>query len=282
MAFDLFQSVVVINLAERTDRRADTERELGKISCQNAEFFPAVKPRSAGKFGGIGECGCYMSHLNVLKASVHKQNVLVLEDDVRFHHQFGSAAAFLDQLGQDWDVIYFGYGQLPSYERQIFDAAKDGHGAMTRAVMPSKVTSSGRGFARIDSAIELLGAHCYAVNGPAMPKLIERLELFLTRPRGHSDGGPMPVDGALNVARRQLGLRTVIAVPTIAYRRASKSDLTANRWFDRVPLLSGVAYRLRMIRNAAVVARERPILQQFRADVSSKMHVAANEVRSGK
>ena len=58
----------VINLPYRTDRRSEMQRELSRIGW-NAQFFPAIRPASAGSFSSIGAHGCFLSHLAVLKAA---------------------------------------------------------------------------------------------------------------------------------------------------------------------------------------------------------------------
>jgi glycosyl transferase, family 25 len=225
--FEAFDSVVVVNLPERTDRKAETERELAKAGCTKAVFFPAIRPKDAGKFGSIGEHGCYMSHLELLRQSAGRRNILFLEDDVAFVGDFAARSHLIQDLPEDWDVFYGGREQLPD-RRTNWDHL---------------------GLVKIEGAVELSGTHCYAVNGRAIGKLIAQYETFLSRERGDPRGGPMPVDGALNVARRQLGLQTYTVNPVLAYQRSSRTDIGDRKFFDKSPGLRGVASLLRKAKN---------------------------------
>src|SRR5262245_50678595 len=97
------EATVVINLARRTDRRAETECELSRIGwC--ATFFPAVEPTSAGDFPSIGARGCFFSHLAVLKEASASgvERLIILEDDI----------AFVPDFAERWHVA------LASLERE--------------------------------------------------------------------------------------------------------------------------------------------------------------------
>jgi glycosyl transferase, family 25 len=225
--FEKFENVFVISLESRKDRRRDTERELSRIGVANAKFFSAIQPQSPEKFGSIGEHGCFMSHLEVLKICRDFKDVLILEDDVCFSHNFLEKQKIIRSLPPDWDIFYGGHGQLPN-----------------RHIHPQ-----GNGLVEVDGATEFVGAHCYAVNGQTIPKLIMAYRKFLTRERGHADGGPMPLDGAMNIARRQLNLRTFISVPPLANQRSSRTDIGKTKWFDNTPLIRNLAQSARDFKN---------------------------------
>ncbi len=65
----------------------------------------------------------------------------------------------------------------------------------------------------------------------------------------------MPYDGALNVARRQLGLVTYAAIPSLASQRSSRTDVGPLKWFDRYPLIMRVVETLRRLKNSAAKDR---------------------------
>lgn len=234
-----FDRVSVINLPERTDRRAGVEQELGRLGldrhAHKVKFFPAVKPADAGEFSSRGVRGCFESHLAVLRAARADglSNILILEDD------FASSDALerlqtrlLAQLARSsWDVVAFGHDLPCDTQREP-------------ALRPPHATYN--------------LAHCYAVNGSCFDALIAFLELVQSRPGGHPLGGPMHYDGALDTFRKQDATRLfLIAYPSVAGQRSSRSDITPSR-VDRIPGLrhfAGIARQVlrvsrRMLRGA--------------------------------
>ncbi|NEU13485.1 glycosyltransferase family 25 protein [Methylobacterium sp. BTF04] len=223
-----FGSVVVVNLRDRTDRRRETQRELTRIGhAHTATFFDAIRPSIPAGFGSPGEYGCYLSHLAVWRAAVDTGSVLVLEDDIAFAPDFTERSGLIDALPPDWDVFYAGHMQLPELKR----------------------TWSDTGLVRIDSSVEFIGLHCYGISARALPALVAAAEEFLSRPHGHPAGGRMPVDGALNIARRQLGLTTYAAMPPLAHQRASRTDIGRLKWFDRAAAFTGPIGTARRLKN---------------------------------
>jgi glycosyl transferase family 25 len=82
--FDSYDRINIINLPERTDRRAEMERELARIglaSDPRVQFFRAIRPETVGHFRQIGEHGVFLSHLAILEGG---GSVLILEDDCDF------------------------------------------------------------------------------------------------------------------------------------------------------------------------------------------------------
>jgi glycosyl transferase family 25 len=83
-----FDRVRVINLRERSDRRMAMVREFRALGASNhakIAFHDAVRPRTALPWRSIGEHGCFLSHLAVIKdAAEANESVLVLEDDCDF------------------------------------------------------------------------------------------------------------------------------------------------------------------------------------------------------
>lgn len=223
-----FERVVVVNLPSRTDRRRETERELARIGHpRGAAFFPAIRPAEAGGFGSVGEHGAYLSHLAVWRAALGARSLLVLEDDVAFVPDFAARAGLVAELPEEWDVFYGGHTQLPELRRDWTET----------------------GLVRIDPLVEFIGLHCYAVSGRALPGLVAAAEAFLTRPNGHPQGGRMPIDGALNIARRQYGFATYAAMPPLAEQRASRTDIGTLKWFDRMSAFAAPVSAARGLKN---------------------------------
>lgn len=218
-----FDRIVVINLPERADRRRQIAGELAPLGLHlatgEAELFDAIRPDTAGDFPSRGARGAYLSHLEVLRRA-HRDGIerlLVLEDDLvidrRLAREFAGLAEKL--RASDWDILYLGHlGE----ER------------------PEEIS-----LRSTDAAQQCL--HFYAVQGRQLAPLIAYLEACLERPAGHPEGGAMHVDGAISMYRaRQPACRTLLVEPSLGWQRPSRSDITDNRWYDRLPVLrAGVA-----------------------------------------
>lgn len=212
--FELFDRIVVINLPDRVDRRRETESELARVQAPNVSFFPAIRPDSKGPFCTRGEHGCYLSHMAVLSGALDAKSLLVLEDDVVFSRSFRERALLLKTLPRDWEILYAGHYQLPEVRVEL---PLDG-------VVP------------VGGAVEFIGTHCYGVNGAAIPKLRAYWGQVLAAAE-QAQGTCMPIDGAINTARRELGLRSFAVNPPLADQRPSRTDVAEPRWFDRIASL---------------------------------------------
>ena len=220
---DSFTKAFVINLPHREDRRRETRSMFNRIGLpdweRHVEFFPAIRPDSAGNFPTLGTRGCFLSHLGVLKRALEEKaaNVLVMEDDLEIEPDFvrnGHAIAKILRA-EPWGFAYFGH----RLEGQISD--------------------SGRPMQSFDGPI--VTAHFVAISGQVLPRVVAHLEEVLDRPLGHPDGGPMHVDGAYSMFReRNPDVRTLVATPSLGFQRNSASDITT-RWFDQVPVLASMA-----------------------------------------
>lgn len=227
-----FDRISIINLASRSDRRAEMAEQLGRIGLsitgnEKVRLVQAVRPEDAGDFPSIGARGCFMSHLSVLRdaAAARSDRILILEDDLNFSRDFATRAptvwAHLEAL--DWAIFYGGYemDRLP----ESVDACV--------AISPTIVVRT---------------THFVGFKGAVIPALAKYLEAMLERSIGHPDGGPMHVDGAYSFFRRANPCyATLVAVPALGYQRASRTDIHALRWFDRMP---GVRYITSAVRRA--------------------------------
>jgi len=224
-----FDRVRIINLRRRSDRRAETLRELGALGeCVDGHrlgFFDAVEPNDAGGFPSPGVRGCYLSHLAVLEAAAGDDvaMLLVMEDDVAFVRDADlllvEATRQLEQT--DWDIAYFGH-------------------ALNRVSgTPHWLPVTG----------PMRYAHCYAVQRRALRRLVEFLQQVLAREPGHPDGGPMHVDGAFSTfVARHTDIRAVYFSRSLVYQRPSRTDLHRPSLIDRHPLLRQLAVPLRRLK----------------------------------
>jgi hypothetical protein len=206
-----FDRIIVMNLTSRPDRRADMGRELVRIGWPEHRiiWYPAIDPHEAVGFLNARYRGCFLSHLAVLNLARNAgyRTVLIVEDDCDFGPGFATTATALADA--EWGIAYLGHGEHPS-------------------AGPSP-------FLEWPPASPVILAHCYAVRAVVLPLLCAYLEAMILRPAGSPDGGPMSPDGALDWFRRaHPEIRTLLASPSVAGQRSSRSDLSPNPW-DRVP-----------------------------------------------
>lgn len=227
-----FDSVRIINLPERTDRRREMTKQLERIGAQGnprIAFFDAVRPTDPADFPSLGARGCFMSHLDILRAAraAGVGTVLILEDDLNFAAEFQRDGQIqLDRLFEtEWDIFYGAY-RLHSVTPSNADAP-----------LPADLVVETTPFV--------------AFNGRVVPRVIDFLEGILTRPAGSPDYGPMHVDGAYSVFRMlHPDVVTYAASPKLGYQRSSRSDISDTQpLVDRIPVLRTLANLARRARS---------------------------------
>lgn len=240
---DYFDSVYIINLASRIDRRREMAAQLARIGLSfeshNVRLFRAVKPRESGQFSTVGARGCFMSHLGVLRHAVeHRfQRILILEDDLNFSDDFSARIdGVLHALKSGgWGMFYGGY----VLERAVRHAAGE-----VISLSPDEPVQT---------------AHFVGFHGAAISDAAGYLAAMLERPGGDPAGGPMHVDGAYCWFRRSHPHHVaVLAVPELGYQRASRTDIHELKWFDTVPVVRGGVALLRRLRNRLTAGLARP------------------------
>ena len=151
----LFDRAYYINLDRREDRRSRMEAVLKGMDIE-AERFPAVeyKKKVLSIYNlwinphQLAIYSCLESHLKVLEkaAAEEAKSVLVLEDDIVPAPAWSSHPRVLEELaGKKWDAFWFYGGDKPWKQ--------DG------------------GLRRFDPEPPW-GAYAYAVNGPAIPAVV--------------------------------------------------------------------------------------------------------------
>ncbi|KAG7235695.1 hypothetical protein INR49_002325 [Caranx melampygus] len=129
-----FDKVFLINLKRRLDRRTRMLKSMSSLGLQatlidavdgkalntsqlqalGIEMMPGYKDPYSGRVLTRGEIGCFLSHHSIWKQVIERslQQVLVLEDDVRFEPRFKRRLqAIMDDIHKtqlDWDLIYVG------------------------------------------------------------------------------------------------------------------------------------------------------------------------------
>jgi glycosyl transferase family 25 len=233
---ELFDRVMILNLPSRPDRRREMRQMLSRVGWDpegpKMTWFPAIDTRTAVGFPSPGSRGCFLSHIAVLNIAhgLGLNRVLVLEDDCEFAPDFrereAEVAGWLEAT--PWGIAYLGHMES---------------------------LSGPPGLVPHDPGAPVMLTHCYAVAGDVPSRLAHYLEAITLRPVGSGEGGPMSIDAGFSWFRRHSpDVRTLLAAPSLAYQRASRSDLSA-RWFDRLPILSTVASQARVIRRSLTQAR---------------------------
>ncbi|XP_040264218.1 procollagen galactosyltransferase 2 [Bufo bufo] len=129
-----FDEVFLINLKRRLDRRVRMLRSLYELQIQvkifdavdgkalntsqlktlNIDVLPGYQDPYSERTLTRGEIGCFLSHYYVWKEVVDRglEKALVIEDDVRFEHQFKRKLIKLindiETAALDWDLVYIG------------------------------------------------------------------------------------------------------------------------------------------------------------------------------
>lgn len=216
--FAAFESIRILNLPHRSDRRREMMGELAKFGLADdhrVSVFPGSTATDPGPFSSAGEHGCYLSHLALLKdASAAGKRVLVLEDDCDF---LPEAADYV--LPDEWDIFYGGY------------TADD----------PDNLETS-----------NMIGAHCMGYSPRAASALAAYLEELLQPgfepdalavAQGHYQPGlNPPFDGAIVWFRRaHPEMKTVFA--QVAVQRSSRSDIAPATLLDRTMPAAAAAAR---------------------------------------
>ncbi len=229
-----FGQVHVINLHSRPDRRAEMGAQLRRIGLhfdsQQVRLFEASKPLTSAGFPSVGACGCFMSHLAVLRHALHAgaSSVLILEDDLNFcedfRSKFNAAATILET--QDWGVFYGVY------------------------VLEDPLIGSGAALTRVDPQRPIMTTAFVAVNGQHIAALVDYLAAMLKRAPGDAQGGPMHIDGAYGWFRQSHPeVSTWLATPSLGLQRSSRTDVHPLRWYDRGVGSAWLASLLRRWRN---------------------------------
>lgn len=203
--FDAFDSVRVISLPERTDRRRAMQRELRKVGG-HATFFDAIKPDTCGPFRSRGSFGAFLSHAAVVEEAARKnESVLILQDDCNFLPEAKGYRV------PDCDIFYGSH-------------AEDSEEVIGAHCM---------GFSK--RAVKALNAYLSDYLSPD----------FVPDAEAASDPGfnpaiRPPIDGACVWFRRaHPELTTHFALLT--YQRSSRSDITPSSLLDRIPLVRDLA-----------------------------------------
>ena len=237
-----FGAAYLINLKERKDRLTAAAKEFARAEWRfgagGVEPYAAQKFSDRAGFPSPQVRGCFYSHWECLRAAHRRgdKSVLVMEDDIVLAHSIKNLVpAIISELeSSPWDVIYFGHEDT---------------GAIPNA------TSGTDQIKLVPFNGIVRGCHFYAVNGKVLARFLSHLDRVAAGVEGDQEIGPMPIDGALSIFRRNNpDVVTWIAVPKLGWQRSSRSDITP-QFFDRIRATRPLITFLRNAKN--VMARSR-------------------------
>ena len=205
-----FDKIYCINLDKRVDRWQDITKQFEFNWIDEYERIPGIEgnaynlkpnkyPHPIRGFNGVS--GGTMAHLNVyLKAYNEKcESFLVVEDDCVFHEHLNKIwSNCIDQLPEDWDLLYLG---------GMYDPTK----GSIKPVSDNLLKCSG-----------IMSTHCYAVRNTILLKL---MSTFLKDYPYLTDSA----DGFLCQIQKECN--TYMVSPPLAWQRAGYSDIQ-NAWRD--------------------------------------------------
>lgn len=236
---DYFEGAFLINLPHRKDRLRAAKRELErigwKLDTRMVQQYSAQSFHDRLGFPSIGARGCFHSHAECLKRAMAsgQRHALMIEDDIAITSSLaGLSSSIIEQLDANlWDFLYLGHeltGDIPRATARTSEV---------RLIAPHPKT-------------EIQTTHFYAVNGRIFSRLIAHLDRIATGPEGDDTSGPMPIDGAYNIFRRQnADVKTLIANPKLGWQRPSRSDIADIRLFDKIKSLNFVTAKLRELKH---------------------------------
>lgn len=110
---DLSNTIYVINLEERQDRKEHILSELEKIDCKNYILFKAVDGNKIPnptrlKRGMYGLVQTYLKIYDDWKEK-NSEEIIIIEDDCVFVPKFNERLeSYVNNVPKDWQMLYFG------------------------------------------------------------------------------------------------------------------------------------------------------------------------------
>ena len=234
-----FDAAYVINLPHRKDRLEGAKKEFARIGwefgTQGVQLYEAKTFTDRAGFPFPGSRGCFHSHSECIRSAYKegRNSVLVMEDDIALSPAFKeSPKSLLKQLSSlSWDFLYLGHEDT---------------GPIGRAISTEKQIE----FVTYKGGVR--GAHCYAVNGRIFSRLLAHLDRVANGIEGDQEFGPMPIDGAFNIFRRNNSdVKTLIAAPKLSWQRSTRSD-NHPKAFDNIKVLRPLVSMVRHLRSTTL------------------------------
>lgn len=110
---DLSNSIYVINLKHRIDRKAHITNELEKIKCKTYKLIEGIDGNGLVNTTNLsnGMLGLNQTYLKIYDEWSKEKNdcILIIEDDCTFLENFNNELnLYMTNVPEDWDMLYFG------------------------------------------------------------------------------------------------------------------------------------------------------------------------------
>ncbi len=107
------KNIFVINLKKRTDRLRHIQEVLKKINCNDYEIVEAIDGNTINRslFINQGALGLVQTYFKIFELIKDKptEEIILIEDDCVFSENFcENVNHFLNELPNDWNILYFG------------------------------------------------------------------------------------------------------------------------------------------------------------------------------
>jgi glycosyl transferase family 25 len=113
---EYFDKVYCINLDSRPDRWEDAQKEFERVNFDEIVRYSGVNGADLKISNHLlsGENGILQTHINIIKECKENglKNILIMEDDVYFSREIFKIKKYLDDVPDNWDMIYFGGNHL--------------------------------------------------------------------------------------------------------------------------------------------------------------------------
>jgi len=227
----------LINLPERADRLKSAKKQFKRVGWQigplEVNIFQALRYVEPKGFPSAPVRGCFHSHLECLRAAHARtcRSVLILEDDIALSTSLPrlTPAIWPRLAAEDWDFVYFAYSGIdpvPTADRYTRE----------------------REFRFDEWTGTLETTSFYGINARILPRLIAHLSNLSNGQQGDQEAGPMPIDGAYNIFRRNNPrVRCLIARPALGWQMPSRSDISPHA-LDKIAFLRPVNSAVRKLK----------------------------------
>jgi GR25 family glycosyltransferase involved in LPS biosynthesis len=130
-----FDTVFFINLDRREDRLELIQHQLDimdiramRVSAVDGSLLNP-DPKIGNGWNHKGVAGCALSHRKVIQMAKEAgyKNFLVIEDDTIFSDEFRNIDFYINQLPDDWDMVYFGGNHMGELKPINVNVARCSH-----------------------------------------------------------------------------------------------------------------------------------------------------------